>query len=831
MSSTIIIFAQLLGLMAALIMLGEPLRLLLSKFSRLFKNLDFIEVCVLDVYLGGLILYVLALPPIHLFSTLTIFGLLLFSGLVLSMYYWRWKKRSQILTEQKKSVQRRTVRLEYALVFGMFLITLYVQTIPVTAFIYGSIHDTSFHSIIVQVILKNGYIPSNLQPYLPEGIIYPQASHVIFAFAANLTGWIAPQAVFYTTLLFNALSVLGAYFFGRKIWRNRAFHLGLVFIFAFVTAWPTYITWGANPFIVGFTLFLICLGLLFRLLSAENTNDKKELIMVGILFGYLGAIMISFFQSLLAMIVLWLLFDWFRKSTNTKHLFKDCVILFLVSCLLLSPSLFRFVYYYQFPSHNVGLPSDFTGYPQSQTWFLRSFQWIFENVSPYFFLRIEMVCILILSVILIFKIGKGEVRRVAGVSLLIFAASLFLSIMSSLLPPDMNVVSWGHQGIILSVGMYLLMSTFNSNMFTFFSRVASKLGTQNFKKKSDTVLLASILVLSAVYAPFIYTRFALDPFTLKGAYHMFAVTSEDDDKLMFWIKDNLIEDGVILVNQYEPGLFISTISHRKAVFVTPGSQLSQSYQELIGLIRNNALNATSYNIINNSNITHVYVGSSATHWWIRDYKWNPQLFLGNPNFPLLKKIGNAYLFNFSYADPGVVFLDDFEHDSWDDYGWQTYFEGNGLGNVTITTNFGCDDSRCLRMSAQAVHAVSEWKYIRWVRREIFVMNNSQVKLSFYLNATEGFHGRDTFAVLISNIYHNQSMVVTTPNGIHEDYNYTIPLDGFEGSFNRSLSMMWHEMFNSSLPNPFILEFVNYDFDGIENVAYIDHIEVTSRSID
>lgn len=831
MLDTLTILAQLLGLMAALIVLGEPLRLLLSKTSRLFKNLGFIETCVLDVYLGGLILYVLALPPLHLFSVPMIFGLLLASGVISSIYHWMLRKRSQVLTRHNEERQGKVI--EQAFVFGLFLIALCVQMIPLTFLIYGSIHDMSFHSLTVQVILENKYIPNNLEPYLPEGIIYPQASHVIFAFAANLTGWIAPQAITYVTPLFNALTVLGAYFFAKRLWRNRGFYLGVVFIFTFVAAWPMFITWGANPFVVGFALFLVCLGMIFALFSDSSKKDKKELFVVGILFGYLSAMMISFLQSLMVITILWLLFQYLRKSAGVRNSLKEFVFLFAVSILPLSPFLFRFTYYYPYPGHNIGLPQDFMGYPRAQHWLMQGVRWSFENLTPYLALSLEMACIVILGIVLFFKVGKGSISKKAfSAALLIFAASVLLSIVPYWLPLGLGIISWGHQGIILVISLYLLMATFNNSVFAFFCRVtSSKFSKGNFKEQFYVALLSSILLLSAVYAPFVYARFALDPLTLWGSYSMFAVTSEDDNKLMLWMRANLTKEAVILVNKYEPGLFIPAVSYRKTVFTTPGSQLSRNYQELISLIRNDTLNSTSYNILNYFNITHVYVGSSATYGWIQDYKWKPQLFLGNPNFPLVKRMGNAYLFNFSYNDPSVVFLDDFEHCSWYEYGWQRYFLGNGLGNVTIKTDFEYNGSRCLRITTQAVHTVSEWKYINWVRREIFVLNNSNVQLSFYLNATEGFHGKDAFAVLISNIYHNQSIVITTPNGIHKDYRYTKSLDRFEGPFDFNLTAMWHQTFNSSLPNPFILELVNYDFDGVENVAYVDNITVTSTPVD
>jgi len=228
------------------------------------------------------------------------------------------------------------------------------------------------------------------------------------------------------------------------------------------------------------------------------------------------------------------------------------------------------------------------------------------------------------------------------------------------------------------------------------------------------------------------------------------------------------------------------------------------------------------------NITNVYIGSGVSSWdnWI--HKWSPKLFLGNPNFKLEKNFGNAYLFQFGYSNPNIVFLDDFEHALWNEAGWNTGYSGNGLGNVTITTNFGCNDSRCLRMTSQMISTMSEWKYAYCISREILLQNSSNATFSFYLNAIEGFEGKDTFAVLISNIYHNQSMVITTPLGVYDGYAYAKTLDECEGLFSFDLSMLWRQMFNSSLPNTFILELVNYDFDGVENVAYIDKIEVASK---
>jgi hypothetical protein len=100
-----------------------------------------------------------------------------------------------------------------------------------------------------------------------------------------------------------------------------------------------------------------------------------------------------------------------------------------------------------------------------------------------------------------------------------------------------------------------------------------------------------------------------------------------------------------------------------------------------------------------------------------------------------------------------------------------------------------------------------------------------------LNAIEGFSGKDTFAAIASNLYGNQTIVITTPNGVYENYQYKQDLAISEGFFefegNSSLSNLWRNAYHSSLPNPLVLEFVNWDFDGVENVAYLDNVNVTT----
>jgi hypothetical protein len=230
-------------------------------------------------------------------------------------------------------------------------------------------------------------------------------------------------------------------------------------------------------------------------------------------------------------------------------------------------------------------------------------------------------------------------------------------------------------------------------------------------------------------------------------------------------------------------------------------------------------------MIRNLNVTHIFVGSGASYGWIQDNKWRAQLFLGNPNFELVKEIGNAFLFRALYNNESTVFTENFDHDLWYENGWVVWSYGKGQGNATDAET--SHSGKCLQIMARCIADPMNWEYGYLASRSIFVINNSDVTFSFCLDATEGFHKKDTFAVLLSNVYRNQTLIIATPNGVYTDYSLAAILDKPEGFFSFDLTKMWLQNYNSSIPTELILEFMNYDSDGIQNVAHVTNVTVTS----
>jgi hypothetical protein len=828
------VFAQLLFLLALLIFVGEPFRAVVLRRFDVFSDLDLVQKGILDVFVGGLILYALAILPFGLFSFPIVLGFTVLC-IILSIVIQRktlicWlnpSKFSVLFEEKKKSLSI------YLIVFIIFLIFLSINLSSLSGLVFGSVRDESIHSLYTQVILQNHSIPWTLQPYLPEGIIYPQGAHAVFAYASYFLSLEIPQIVLYVSVLFKSLSIFGAYFLGRKLGKGVAYSLGLSFVFAFISSWPLNVTWGANPFLVGFPFFLVCLGLLYSLFRKHSFS---EVLLVGLLFGYTGVIILSYLQTLI--LVSFLVFAYFliQNRGKIKSTLGSFAVLVSVSLVPLSPFLYRFVALYQYPGHNSGLPSDFTTWSSQQVYFNQALQWAVDNLSPYLLLKVLIVFFMgsfaiLLLVTKAYEDVNDNIISISRFALAIFAPAVFLSFVSFFLPGDFNVVSWGHEGMILSVPISILIIASYMKFVEYLQEGRFKPLARLFPKNSKVTLLVIIAVLSLVTAPFLYYRLIDDSTSLRGAYEIYSVTTQSDYDLMSWMKANFSSpNSLILVHPFGSGLFIPSISNNKIVYPYTGSSLSISYQTLVSSLENETLSIEAYELMRNLSVTYIFVSSDVVHSVPATPKWEPDLFLANPNFKIEKNFNNSYLFKINGYDPTVSFQDDFEYENWYRNGWANNFIGNGLGNVTLAAGSGSLSSRNLVITAQAEPTITEFKveYANWVGREIYVNQDVDAELSFNLDATEGFKGADTLAFIISNLNQSQNVIIATPNNIFQNYSNAMTLSDYQGSFSVDLSKMWQHAYHAPLPQTLVLNIANYDFDGTQNIAFIDNITITQK---
>ena len=643
--------------MICLSVLGEPWRLILRRFVRFFRSLDLLQILVLNVYLGGFLLYVIAIVPLHLYSAAILYTITILSAIVALLFHWRKIRPTvqKMPLHARLSFQNYRSSLELIIVASMFLLSLFIQTLPFNYLLFGSVRDSAIHSLFAQVLIQNKQIPLTEQPYSSAGIVYPQGHTAIIAFSTFLLSYSPPQAVFYVTVLFNALTILGAYFLGKTLSKKGHMGLSLAFVFAFVASWPKYITWGSNALVIGFPFFFICLSFLVAL--AKERFKIGEIFVIGILFGYLSVLHLELYQALIASLFVLCLYVLLKKRKDRWIGLRNLIVVFCLSLLVLSPFLYRQLIWYQYPGHNIGLPADIEtpAVPASLSLASSDITWLFSNLASNRSLIIFSLFLFLASVLAISVIRhkKGFIPTselyVTGIA--IFLAEMLLFGLAAVFPSIPFVYP---QQLLLYIPLYFFIAVFSAILYRFFSccfsRVLARVSVRKLESEKVLASALSLILLIGMYSPFLYQSIVLDAGELKGSYAVFAVTTQQDLQLMLWIKENLPKNATILVNNYQSGTFIPSLANRKVVFISDACSDSISYQEIVASLNRNIINATIMNLMQHFNITDVYVGYGVSAVNNYEYQWNPKLFLGNPNFELVKNFGNAYLFQVNYTN-------------------------------------------------------------------------------------------------------------------------------------------------------------------------------------
>ena len=831
--------ARLLFIMLLLALVGKPLWFLLSKVFGSSMKLNLVQELVVDVCLGGFILYILALIPFGFFSYPALLAILIFCSSV-SVYlivadskFTKYKKRRYFVS--------RSELLGQIFVLSLFLVALFIQCTPLTKFIFGSIHDTSLHALFAELIIENRMIPGTHDPYMPAAIIFPQGPHPIFAFATFMTGMVPPLSVFHVTGLFNAMTVLAAYHFGKQFIKDKWGGVSLAFMFTFVSTWPFFVTWGSNGFVLGFSYFFIAATFVKCTHGASDLDVTRRVMLlstVGFFVGYLAAVHLSFFMVLGT---LWLI-DVIMRSRGLSEMLRQVrQVLFSLSMSIISilPFILRFIWYYPLLGHNIGLPTDIEGpygvmipihlplltLPDLVGYLITIFSQF--NASPHLLTRFIFIALSVVVVAFsITRALKGERLFCLEQFALTMIFAEILIIFSIILIPEINQFSeYSRFGFILFIPLMSLLAVFNLRIYKKLKIHASRVKSFLPKGRLRNVLLI-LLIFTPLYGPFIYYRAIVDTQFLVSNYNVYAATTQDDYDLMLWMRNNLSVDASILVNPFEPGLFIPSVSQKKIIYPFSAYQLSLSYNQLSYSLSSGILNSTTFAYLDRLNITHVYVGAGKSSVQVENLsntKWDPNLFLGNPNFALTKRIGNAYLFKYNKTDPLAVLVDSFEYNKLSEGGWRVARsdETEDEGDCTISSSFVFDDFRSCRITFKSTREPS------WISmfRKVYVSNPSNITVSFYLRQTDGFGPRDALMFIISDVSW-EKQVCFNSEYVPLPFEQVLLRDRVGCYFEFNVSRLWRAIHDESLPRSFFIQILNYDTDRVENVAYVDAVSIT-----
>ena len=279
---------ELLLLAGAFLPAGELFRRLAARWVSLFRDVGWVERVLLDLYLGGGGLYVLAVVPLGLFGLPLVIAYLAGAGGILVLVLLRDRKtaapsRGDGLPAWGFGVLPAV--LVVAATAAVFAIEVWVaEGVPT-----GNSYDTSLLGDYVALLLLHHQVPVSLAPIAPQLTSYPQGATVWIAAAQLICSLPPARAPLLVTPLFLSLSPLAGYVVGRRQlgspWAGAA--VGLTF--AFLGSWTRVMVATSNDFVFSFPLLLWLLARLdiWRKAHAPRWPDA---VAYGAVLGYSAAL-------------------------------------------------------------------------------------------------------------------------------------------------------------------------------------------------------------------------------------------------------------------------------------------------------------------------------------------------------------------------------------------------------------------------------------------------------------------------------------------------------------------------------------------------------------
>jgi hypothetical protein len=275
----------LLGWAAAASVVGEFVRTLAARSVRTWQSLESIERLLLDFYLGGATMYLVAALPGGAFVAPVVDGLPVATGVgLLLLWIWRRPTRPAVV-RPLRSLLRPAALVALISAVAVFAWELAIA-LPVPT---GNTFDSSLLTLYVSLLLQHHAIPLSFQPYSSVGLLYPQGTTVWLGWAQLVLSPPAARTTLLVTPLFFALAPLGAFVFGRRALGSERAGVAFAVLLALVGSWTRVLVAGSNDFVFAFPLVLLLAGQSFGWLRG-STPAVADAIGFGVLLGYSAAL-------------------------------------------------------------------------------------------------------------------------------------------------------------------------------------------------------------------------------------------------------------------------------------------------------------------------------------------------------------------------------------------------------------------------------------------------------------------------------------------------------------------------------------------------------------
>lgn len=662
---------ELLLWAAAAVVVGELVRLVAARKASAWRSLDSIERLLLDFYLGGATMYLVAALPIAAFVAPVVIGLPVAAGvaLVIIAVARRSRNSAVALLRPWGSLLRPAAATALLAALALFVFELAVA-LPIPT---GNTYDSSLLTLYVSLLIQHHTLPLSFQPYAPVGLLYPQGTTVWLGWAQIDFSLPAARTSLLATPLFLALAPLGAFVFGRRAFGSDRAGVALAILLVAVGSWTRVLVAGSNDFVFAFPLVLLLAGQAFGWLRGTLPSLPNALAF-GLLLGYSAALNPVGAE--------WLLPSLFLAAILVRPAFSGAplrwigrwAIASLMSLVALLPTLYVLVQGRSSPglTPGAGAPPAGTAIGITGAQFVGSIDpYLFRPsdvwLSPLPLLRLELAILLTLGLGILFVVRRPSALArylepfrafvLAGMAMaigligLLWAASTgfgpavrFAEISSA---AELSIWLFTLYTFVGGILLVLLLERATSDWKRTAAtpalppgRTGSRSPSFGLPRGTVPVLLVLLMIVPGVAL----TPSELPP-VLATLYQDFGNVSAADLDLLSYAGSHLPAGSRVLIAPGSAAGFLPGYAPDVVLLypLVPGWEwLNASYNIVRAQLTNATLNATGRDALSNLDVQYLIVTGNNTVLWPA---FSPAPMLADPGtFPLLWSEGDAYLF-------------------------------------------------------------------------------------------------------------------------------------------------------------------------------------------
>lgn len=654
------------GFLVCLFLIGDTFIRLFKNGGNSFVNLDVFERINMKLIIGSIALIILVL-------LLTVFGFLLniissfvFLLSVIAIRILLFIKSKEYVKMLKMFNFMKTNRISninwkkylFEILFGTILILVMIsRLLPLVGLYVPPGDDPKFHALITLLIVENNGVPSTWQPFIDSSLSYMVGFHAINAYFVCLFFIPAYTAVMITTNIYSSLITISAYYFVKRVYKNREIALSAAFVLGMLTFMPIhFFSWGGNSAILGYYLALTAVGFLYDIFVQQERLDTKNALIAVLLT--MGAFYAHYLSSLLLLVFLLppLLYKTFqeRMPLNMISAFTTMCFGFLLT-LPLSVRAFNVasnpvkqeflnkIYIPYWWNRALFVKIEYFTSFEGLTIIWKNTSWIFGTTTILFF-SIGLIYILVKSV---FKQTKKEHWYIAIWLVILGILSIndpsgpfFIQFpfWYNFIPDRTFYTATFPVSCIAGYGLYRIVTDIPR------IKPIASLG----RRELPWILI--ILILLITITPQIV-------WNVDHAYRFrkFSAVSADDYNAMLWIQENTSEDATFYAGDFfgaDAGQWIPVMAHRKVIspytnhfeeYVT--TEFWNDMNLLNKLLLSNPCTQESVELLKKYNIDYIYIGAKTIHDRLQ---LNPSLFC-TPQYETLYQEGSVWILEVNKA--------------------------------------------------------------------------------------------------------------------------------------------------------------------------------------